>query len=950
MPEWKDVGLRIRWILTCLVFFALPFLLIINGFGKKWDVRERESAEQVFERLDSVLMSTRAHEDTAEYFRMMLDSLANRAAKTPASLMILKRGFSLLKSRFPGIFAFYVVDAQGTIIPEFTEPRTPNAPLKKMFKVQQAGDAKPISEEEFNRSWTVMKNFAGNQVSPFGIKKTSNFIPASLGNDNHWFYFSTFKNLGIYAHLTYIPGFEFLSIRHACDRFRKANPRSDMNLGLFNIAEPFPRTPGFIEALTEFRDSSAPHLFKGGRFFTFMPISTTTFLWSSCPAGRAESLNTRRVLASLLGMVFFTLLALQSFRVMVLGIPMHFPIRWRLIALFGFASGLPIAVIFFAGWDYADQTYRNRVRETQEEGERLLKKFDAQFRQMLGTWETMLNRALKNCNYETPGGIRHTDKVIRAIHQQFPESGASLFNKKGNFVHGKKSEAFAFKFLGTIARKLLCNFNREEEDTGTIDATGLLLESVQGRENPLDEMSRSMGTITPMSFANSESWVYARPILSKTGKATHLLYVDWRKSFLERVYLKRNLRATVKKRKGTMVFSTSSKLEEFFPSEWASNNGLQRFFRDLYLRQGTTFGKLRIGNKQYLLTGIKPKELVAHLLVAAQPIDQIKAEIRLLEHRLWGLSVISAVISLFLGYLLSQRLLTPIGHLSAGVEAIRQRAFEHRLPPGEKDELGELAATFNHVMEGLSELEVGRIVQESLLPREEIKVGEYRIFGKTVTSTELGGDYFELETFPDGRVLILIGDVTGHGVPAALVMAMAKALVAARTFEGSSSPESILDLMHKVIYKTLKRKRLMTCFVALLDPENHKMTYSNAGQNFPYYLAAGKDPAFLDLPSMPLGSKKISNFTLACIDLHPGGKILFYTDGIVEQKSRTGEMIGYNRMIESVAPLLSDDPKDSYEKIFSWYKNTIGEEHQDDDVTIVLLCRAGVPSSPPSPG
>ena len=89
-----------------------------------------------------------------------------------------------------------------------------------------------------------------------------------------------------------------------------------------------------------------------------------------------------------------------------------------------------------------------------------------------------------------------------------------------------------------------------------------------------------MGNIVPMSFGNSESWVYARPILDRSGKATHLLYVDWRKSFLEAVYLKRNLQATVRKLKGIMVFSTSNKLGDFSPPEWASNNGLQRFFRD----------------------------------------------------------------------------------------------------------------------------------------------------------------------------------------------------------------------------------------------------------------------------------------------------------------------------------------------------------------------------------
>lgn len=112
---------------------------------------------------------------------------------------------------------------------------------------------------------------------------------------------------------------------------------------------------------------------------------------------------------------------------------------------------------------------------------------------------------------------------------------------------------------------------------------------------------------------------------------------------------------------------------------------------------------------------------------------------------------------------MGRRFLNPVLELSRGLQSFQARDFSFRLEKIRNDEFGDLVQVFNSAMMGLSDLEVGRIVQTNLLPKEELSVGDFRIFGRTTFASEMTGDYFDVEKLPDGKILILVGDVTGHG-------------------------------------------------------------------------------------------------------------------------------------------------------------------------------------------
>lgn len=956
MNRWQ---LRLRWIATCMVFFALPILLVAYGLGIRWSVIEQDSIEESYRLLDDTLLVFRKRESTPDLLTRLVFRLRDLADKSHDRTQTLSRGISALEKRFPGILRFTVTDSKGDIIPELTAGAPSKMLVKRLYEaVSGPPERVPGSSRDdavrkkLAQMWSMFQTFTGHeaQLKRINFQERALF-EASYMDKGRWFGYTTSVKGGIFIHGNHVPDWPLLAIRDLMARFMLTRAdRLGIVVGLQDMSSPTPVPPDLALALGEYQRSTREHHQIGDRLFTVMPFTTSSRLWASRPRSVAKDFTLPRLLFTAFATLFFGIGTIGSYLVMVRGVRFQFPIRWRLVVLFGFASGIPLAVIVFAGMDYLNQKYKARIRQTHDEGERALRAFDARFPQMRGMMEITFNKLVSTCHTDGNNLVR-VRKVMEFFGRRFLSNNMVLYDAEGNVaidlkIDGAGEESLkARKMMGLVGAQVIANLNQEKY-SGKLDTASLILETLAPGENLASNLTREIGRVLNLSMAGNETWMLMLPIKTSAGRVTHVMLAYWKKFDLELVYLSKYLIPSQRALPGLRLYGWNESGKNT-PAVFPLEGRLSTLLSDLKLRQSTTISQISGFNETWLATGIKPKELARHLLVGLMPKAPIIEEMRLLEQRIWMFAGMIVVMSLFLGVHLSQRFLTPIGELATGVDAIRQRSFSHRVPEAGQDELGDLARTFNGVMEGLADLEVAKIVQESLFPSNEVKAGEYGIYGESHTMTALGGDYYDLQRLGDGRVLLLVGDVSGHGVPAALVMAMAKALVE-RESEQPTTPEVILDVIHRVFYRTLKRKRMMTCFLAILDPIAHKLLYANAGHNYPVKFRLGEQPAFLELNGMPLGSMKKNVLKLAETDLKPGDRIVFYTDGIVEAKIG-GKELGYQRMSEELAIRLCDDARKSCERIFAWHQSLTSGSDQQDDITLLVLTRASAPPDPSAP-
>jgi serine phosphatase RsbU (regulator of sigma subunit)/predicted ester cyclase len=240
------------------------------------------------------------------------------------------------------------------------------------------------------------------------------------------------------------------------------------------------------------------------------------------------------------------------------------------------------------------------------------------------------------------------------------------------------------------------------------------------------------------------------------------------------------------------------------------------------------------------------------------------------------------------------------------------------------------------------ELEVARTVQQASLPEEVPSLEEWQINPYCQPAQEVGGDFYEFYQLDDGRVGFAVGDVSGKGVPAALVMTGTSAYLGGVAAASGSSPGEALALANEALYARIPTNMFVTCFYAILDPKSASLTYANAGHDLPYLHRNG-DAEELRARGMPLGIMPGMSYEEGEVSLAEGNCVLFYSDGLVEAHNLNGEMFGFPRLRALMAKHGEERSLGNLllEELYSF----VGEGwEQEDDITLLTLRRSAPPS------
>jgi len=234
------------------------------------------------------------------------------------------------------------------------------------------------------------------------------------------------------------------------------------------------------------------------------------------------------------------------------------------------------------------------------------------------------------------------------------------------------------------------------------------------------------------------------------------------------------------------------------------------------------------------------------------------------------------------------------------------------------------------------ELRVARLIQQTLLPATTPDLDGWRIAAHWQPALAVSGDFYDFLPFPDGRLGIIVADVTGKGVPAALVMATARSLLRSAA-ERLVSPGQVLQRANDQICPDIPQKMFVTCLYILLDPHTGAFTFANAGHNLPIKRSRGQ-AADLRATGMPLGLLPGMTYEEQQACLEPGESLLLYSDGLVEAHDLQGDMFGFPRLRHLIAGHPNGESLIDF-LIASLADFTGPDWEQEDDVTLVSLER-----------
>jgi sigma-B regulation protein RsbU (phosphoserine phosphatase) len=374
-----------------------------------------------------------------------------------------------------------------------------------------------------------------------------------------------------------------------------------------------------------------------------------------------------------------------------------------------------------------------------------------------------------------------------------------------------------------------------------------------------------------------------------------------------------------------------------------------------------TLESLDVVNNAATAAGGQPQRVADWMIVArkdatglvfgiARPIGESLREIRRASMRNLSLGLLAIGLALVGIVPISHRMTRHLTTLTGGVRQLAGGDFRARVPVRTQDEFGVLAAAFNQMAEDLErhqslvveqerlrrELELSRQIQTEMLPRARLRLGPAEIRGVSVPAREVGGDFFNYFELPDGRLALLVGDVSGKGVSAALLMANVQATLRARLPLETDLAKLAAGLDREIDERT-PRGVYLTLFIGILETDGRLLRYVNAGHNPQFVIRARGGIQAMTSTGLPIALYPDHGYKESSVAIEPGDLLFFYTDGLVEAENGAGDMFGAERLQEVIAAEQAQGIDVVLERVEAAVRTFRGQTEPLDDATMMAL-------------
>ena len=307
------------------------------------------------------------------------------------------------------------------------------------------------------------------------------------------------------------------------------------------------------------------------------------------------------------------------------------------------------------------------------------------------------------------------------------------------------------------------------------------------------------------------------------------------------------------------------------------------------------------------------------------------------------------LVALAIAFTLVGNLARNINRLTSASAAVSRGDFSVRVNSKSRDQVGDLARSFDGMaasIQGLladtarkerleGEIAIARTLQQKLLPPVEAELPGMSLRARFEPLAEIGGDYYDYARSPDGRSVVAIGDVSGHGLSTGLIVAMAKAGLST-LLESGFQGTALFVKLNELIHRSTDSRNYMTLALFAYDPTGWRATLTNAGQLAPYRITNGSVES-LSLPSFPLGMSPRTDFPTQTFAFSPGDRLVFLTDGIIEATDSTGDPFGFERFEALLKAQAASNAAEIERAVLAALADHTGGAALEDDRTLVVV-------------
>lgn len=321
------------------------------------------------------------------------------------------------------------------------------------------------------------------------------------------------------------------------------------------------------------------------------------------------------------------------------------------------------------------------------------------------------------------------------------------------------------------------------------------------------------------------------------------------------------------------------------------------------------------------------------------------------------LFVVLQVASVVVGMFIIRSVTISVRQLSLGTEEIKKGNLNYRIPVKRSDELGELSSSFNTMSAGIvallhevadkqrikRELEIAREVQQKFFPKFTPSVCGIQLHGRCLPAREVSGDFFDYLPLSDRLLDVVVGDISGKGISAALLMASLQSAIRAQPpLEHAADGENVrrlttlMQVLNRHLYRLTTPEKFATmCYLSFLG-DQARVQYCNAGHESPLLVRADGSVTPLTEGGTVLGAFPETPFEVGDVRLNPGDLVITYTDGVVDSVNRQGEDFGEERLVDLILAERRRTPEQIVDRLFETIRAWSEGSPQHDDITVVI--------------